>query len=273
MGALERNEERKNERLIERSYRKMDTSLTEDHRWALQLPRSAAGAIQSLRLLPGIEVGEEGDDFLWLRGAAASNALHLQLKTLPAIGRYVWLPDGGLRQWNSRLVTARLPELAWQPLRVWAEVRLPLARLSAGLPIRSTLGLIASREGGSSNALRLSFDEWFDWAIAAPLVRLAPLAYATRPDGDTLVLGLPLPSARGTHLVEREGVILSAGYTCNPDVSMTVVRRVFGATESELVYWDASGARLLNRDLFVPANRASLRATCLALNPASPNAD
>jgi hypothetical protein len=250
----------------------MNTTHSHDLGWAIRLPRAAAAEIQSLRLFPGIEVGEEGDS-LWLRGADASDVLELRLKTLPSTVRYVCLPEDRLREKNSRLASATLPALAWKPLLTWAKVVLPPARLPAGLPSRSQLRLVASLKAGCSNALSLTFDEWFGWVMNAPLVRLTPLVYATRPDGLTLVLGLPLPSAQGRYLVEREGVILPAGYACSPDVTLPVIRRVFGAAEHELVYWDEAGARLLNRDLFVPASRASLRATRLALSVALSDAD
>lgn len=250
----------------------MNTAFPRDLGWAIRLPLSAAAEIQALRLLPGIEVGEDGDS-VWLRGEAASDDLEARLKTLSAAARYVCLPEGRLRERTSRLATATLPALTWKPLRVWAEVMLPPSQLPAGLPCRLQLRLVAACEAGVSNALSLTFDAWWSWVVEAPLVRLAPLVYATRPDGMTLVLGLPLPSAQGRHLVARGGVILPAGYACSPDVTMPVIRRVFGAAEHELVYWDEAGARLLNRDLFVPASRASVRATRLALNGAVSDAD
>lgn len=231
--------------------------------WAIRMRRdaSAVAAMLALRLETGIEVGEDGDA-LWLRAdEPASDMLEARLKTLPAVARYARLPDGRLREHGSRLATAVLPELAWSSPRTWAELVLPPANPPAGLPLRSTLRLVSANETATANAMLLTFDEWIEWVMSAPQFRLTPLVYATRADGMTLVRGLPLPSAPGRHLVEREGVILPAGFACAPDLSMAVVRRALGATEQELVYWDADGARLLNHDLFAPAGRASVRAT------------
>lgn len=250
----------------------MNTGCSDNAGWAIRLPRAFAAEVYALRLFPGVELAEDGD-WVWLRGPDVSDALELRLKTLRAATRYVCLPDGRLREQNSRLATASLPALAWNPLRIRAEVTLPAVHLPAGLPSRAQLRLVAAQQPGVSNAISLSFDAWWEWAMEAPLVRLSPLVYATRPDGQTLVLGRPLPSAQGRHLVERDGVILPAGYACSPGVTTPVIRRVFGAAEHELVYWDEAGARLMNRDLFVPANRASLRATREALRETLSHAD
>ena len=232
--------------------------------WAVSLPRAAAAEACALRLEAGVELGE-APDAVWLRGRGEDEGLQRRLKTLPAEDRFVWLADGRLRPEGSRLATAGMPELAWAPIATWARLETPPARLPAGLPVRAGLRLVPAHAGGASNALLLEFAVWRDWALAAPAVRLERLVFAASGGGKVLVRGTPPPAAPGRHLVEKDGVILPAGFGCEPAVSATAIRRVCDAGEGEVVLWDEDGIRVLGRELFVPATRATVRATARAL--------
>ena len=232
--------------------------------WALRLPRAAAEKAVALRLEAGIEAGET-PDAVWLRGKGEDESLRRRLQTLPADGRFVWLENGRLRPEGSLLATAVLPELAWAPLRAWARVEAPAARLPAGLPARAGLRLVPSHAGGRSTALLLDLAVWRDWALAAPAARLERLVFAAAGDGRVLVRGTPPPAAPGRHLVEADGVAIPAGLRCEPTVSAFVIRSVCGAGEGDTVLWDETGAQVLGRELFVPATRAAVRASARAL--------
>lgn len=234
--------------------------------WAMRLPRAAAAEACALRLVAGIEVAETADA-LWLRGRGDDEGLKQRLKTLPADGRFVWRTDGRLRPEASLLATETLPELPWAPIRAWARVEPPPARLPAGLPARAGLRLAPAHSGAASNALLLDFGVWRDWALAAPVARLERLVFAVSDVVAGLVLarGRPTPAAPGRYLVETDGVLVPAGLACEPAVSATVIRRVFGAGEGDVLLWDEAGARVLGRELFVPATRAAVRESARAL--------
>jgi MoxR-vWA-beta-propeller ternary system domain bpX2 len=232
--------------------------------WALRLPRAVAAEACALRLEVGIEVGETPDS-VWLRGRGENEDLARRLKTLSASAWYVWLENGRMRPRGSLLATESMPELAWAPLRAWARIEPPPARLAAGLPLRVLPQLVASQATTASNALLLDFTTWSEWALRAPGARLERLAFATAADGKTLVLGAPVPAAPGRHCVATDGVVIPAGLAWEQAVSTEVIRRVCGAGEGEYVFWDEAGARILGRELFVPATRAAVRATRLAL--------
>lgn len=233
--------------------------------WALRLPRAVAAEACALRLEAGIEVGETPDS-VWLRGRGVDEALGRRLKTLPASAWYVWLENGRMRPRGSRLATESMPELAWAPLRAWARIEPPPARLAAGLSQRVQPRLVAAQTTAASNAMLLDFSTWSAWALRAPVARLERLEFATAADGKTLVLGAPAPSAPGRHCVATDGVVTPAGLTWEPLVSAEVIRRGCGAGEGDVVFWDESGARVLGRELFVPATRAAVRATRRALD-------
>lgn len=232
--------------------------------WAIKLPRAASAGVFGLRLNVGVEVGET-EETIWLRGLAGDAALRRRLLMLPALGRYVWDGEEKLRPEGSRLATERMPELPWAPILAWAKIEAPVARLPASVAERAVLRLVPATEtGGASNALWLEFAVWRDWALSAPVARLERLVFAASGES-ALVRGTPLPAAPGRHLVETDGVLIPAGLACAPAVSAGVLRRVWGVGEGDVVLWDEAGARVLGRELFVPATRANVRATVRAM--------
>ena len=234
--------------------------------WVVVLPLAERAAVMDLRLELGVLVAESATE-IWLRGEEADPALRDRLLTLPARARYVPLADGALRAWGDRLESARLPELTWQPLRAWARVEFPVAAVSGALLMPEELRLVAGDRAstGGINAVRVSLADWLPWALAAPAIRLRELRMAVNESGVALVLGLPLPSVPGRHFCAHDGVILPAGRVCEPAVGATVLRRICGAKEGDWVLWDEAGFQVLNRELFVPVTRASIRATGAAL--------
>src|SRR5262245_14101057 len=113
--------------------------------WALRLPFNAAGALRGLRLLEGIELGEDSVACeFWLRGRGGDETTTGALRGLPATMRYEWLPEDQLRRVGALLVSDRLPVIDWQPLRAWLRVRLPMAQLPADLPPPVLLEFVSS---------------------------------------------------------------------------------------------------------------------------------
>src|SRR5262249_31477007 len=70
--------------------------------WALCVAREDAASLASLRLMPGIEVGDAGFT-IWLRGQHCDEKFDVALSALPARSRYEWLASNQLRQINERI--------------------------------------------------------------------------------------------------------------------------------------------------------------------------
>lgn len=230
------------------------------HAWALRLPAGDVHAVAPLRLSEGIEIGE-AEGALWLRGRKADEALAAKLRALPAAARYTWVTEGDrLRPVGALLAAERLPATEWRPLRTWWSVVLPPARLPAEPP-RSGLTLVPSHAARVANAAVLPLAPWLDWMLTAPELRLARLRFAATPGGRCLVLGAPPPSLPCSACVEENGVVVPAGLAWQPAVSTKTLRRVLGAAEDAVIFWDAAGVHVLGAELFVPASRGAARAT------------
>ncbi len=237
--------------------------------WVLKLPRAAAGAVCALRLCAGVEVAETSEA-LWLRGPESDADLRKRLLSLPTMGRFRPTAGGKLQPEGSLLATEEMPDAAWTPIRSWATPELAPARLPADPVGRVTLRLEPAGDAvRSSNAMLLEFSRWQDWALQAPEARLERLSFAASASGRVLVCGTPTPSAPGRYFFEADGVLLPAGMRCVPAVPAAVLRQAWRAGEGDVVLWDEAGARVLGRELFVPATRANVRATARAREEAT----
>lgn len=245
----------------------MNQAAEANEAWVLTLPAASAVTVAALRLFPGLEIGV-AEDLLWLRGDRADDDLRGRLLGLPATARYRQAPDRRLRPEGSRLATRKTPPLSWRPLREWARVQPPPAGLPPSAPSPVTPGLVrATGAERPANARLLDFDVWRDWALSAPEARLTPLIFAATGER-ALVRGLPLPAAPGRYFVETDGLIAPAGMEWRPALPAAVLRRAWRAGDGDVILWDESGARILGRELFVPATRANVRATERAIREA-----
>ncbi|MDR1010573.1 MAG: hypothetical protein LBM04_05525, partial [Opitutaceae bacterium] len=239
--------------------------------WALCLPASAGATLGALRLLPAIEIAEttahnahdtlHAHDTLWLRGRSRDAGLENLLAAIPATARHDWLDGDRLRPQGSLLASEKLPALTWQPLRAWMRVTLPVAALPASRPAALALSLANSHDAQTANAAFMTLPAWRDWAMAAPALRLDRLRFAVSDEGLCIILGAPPPPVRCRLFWESEGIIVPCGMAWHPRVTGKTVRKIFGVSDGTIVFWDESGARFLNSEMFIPASRASVRAT------------
>jgi hypothetical protein len=235
--------------------------------WALCLAREDAASLAGLRLIPGIEVAEEGPD-VWLRGPPGDEPFGARLSALPARKRYERLALDQLRQIDQRIPSLRLPALRWQPLNAWLQVEWPAAALPGSEPARIRLHLARSTDERDSELLSTGLDEFRRFAEQAALVRLEPLQFAAAADRCVLVRGTPLPPLPGRRFVLHGGVAVPAGFAWQPAVSAEVLARRFGVTGDALVLWNEDGTiTRLHSEQFVPATRSALRATEQTLVP------
>jgi hypothetical protein len=248
--------------------------------WAIQLARQDAAALAALRLIPGVEVGEDGAT-IWLRSKTADENLSAKLAGLPALARYEWLASNQLRAMDQRIPSTQLPNLRWLPITEWLKVEAPTAALPGilDLPAASKpsedgqpatfnlqpLTLVRSSIENEPELLLTTIDEFTRFAEAAPQVRLDRLQFAANADGSVLVRGLPLPPLPGKRFALHGAVAVPAGYSWHPAVSAEVLASRFGITGDTLILWYDDGTfTRLHSEQFVPASRSALRATAAA---------
>ena len=229
--------------------------------WALCLAREDAGALAALRLMPGVEVAEAGQE-IWLRGPPGDERLAAKLSALPAGARYERLAQDQLRLIDRRIPARRLPVLSWRPLPAWLRVELPAAALPGIKPAPVPLRLTRSSDEREPGLLLTGLDEFWRFAEQAARVRLEPLQFAADADGQVLVRGRPLPPLPGRRFAVHAGVAVPAGLTWQPAVSPEVLGRCFGVSGDALVLWSEDGTiTRLHGEQFVPATRSAVRAT------------
>ena len=231
--------------------------------WVICLASEDAASMAGLRLTSGIEVAE-ADRKIWLRGPAAGDSIAAPLQRLPALARYE-VKGNRLRDLGCCIPSQVLPPLAWQGLKTWMQVERPHQQTVSEIkpelspaPVR----LVRSTEEREPTLLLTSLQDWHEFAISAPEVRLKPLRFAVNEEARVLVQGEPLPPLPGPRFVVEGNVAAPAGFTWRPAVGSAVLARLLGARDQELalLYEDGTCCRV-QTEQFVAASRAAVRAT------------
>ena len=118
--------------------------------WAIRLAREDAAALAALRLVPNLEIAEDGAT-IWLRSKTTDENLAAKLAGLPARERYEWLPSNALRATDKRIPSAQLPNVRWQPITEWLSVAAPTAALPGIFGVAPDRGCVGG-EGTSRSA-------------------------------------------------------------------------------------------------------------------------
>jgi hypothetical protein len=226
--------------------------------WAARLARDAAGALDALRLAPGLELlATDGD--LWLRARDPDAETLAQLRTVPWSESYTVLADGSLRPAGRFLPEGSLPGGEWQPLTTALAPTLPSPAFTASRPAGVPLQLIEAREWFAPNLVITSPEAWGAFVETTAEVRLARLRFA-QTDDEVVVRGDPLPALSGEHFVENAGVAIPVDTSFSPAVSAATVRAALGLGAGDLAVWKRSGeiARI-PREAWLPADRATVR--------------
>ncbi len=234
-------------------------------RWAVTIAVEDAACVASLRLVPGIEIGEQLNE-VWLRGQPGDQQLQARLLCLPAVRRYEWLGDDKLRPVDRRIPAERMPNLRWQSLQAWLQVASPVGALPGNKPRPAALTLARSADEREPELLLTSLAEFREFAANAAEVRLSRLQFSASDRGEVLVRGRPLPPLPGRRFVLHGCVAVPAGFFWTPPVSAEVLARCFAASLDTLVLWNENNTiSRLHAEQFVPASRSASQATQKAL--------
>lgn len=231
--------------------------------WAIRLALEDAGALASLRLVPGVEVSVT-ETAVWARCQHLDESLDATIRGLPVVTRYTWLEEDLLLEEGRRIPSGKLPSPPWVPIAHWMVPRLPLTASTAELPEPENLSLKRSTLEAPAHLLLTSLQDWNAYASTACEIRLAHLSFAINNLGQTLIRGNPLPPLPGQRWTEVEGVGIPLGYVWYPTVSSATLARVWGANPHRLVLWHPDGhAEWIQSEQFIPASRSNVRASCL----------
>lgn len=246
--------------------------------WAVRLDQTRPNHLSELRLRNDIKVGEVADQ-VWLRGEC-ENSVDPPIRSLPG-DHFTIACENQLVPVGKQVPLGFLPTTDWRSLREWLQVSPPVARWAKAEAPTARLSLQSLAESGSSNdfrsavasedvasAILVTLDVWHSYADSAPQVRLGRLRFAAAADGRILVLGTPLPPLPGTHFVIIEQIAIPAGRRWVPNIDPTVVRSVFGVSDSLVLWYSTDSWELIPPDAFVAATRMAIRSTFSSLKEA-----
>lgn len=230
--------------------------------WAARVPPSAEGESAELRLDARV-MARRVDGALWLRGTGLDALLTRRLAALRGSLRGLVDELGHFRPSGSRVPYCTLPEHGWVPL---AEILVPGVRstnLPGLAPEPVDLALERSECEATCEMLALPFAAFLAWGLAAPGLRLAPLAFAVADDGRTLVRGKPLPPLPGTLFTIEDEVAVPAGHR----IATRIPRGTFATSAGALVVLGTDGSlQRIPREAFARATHSALRSTAGRLN-------
>jgi hypothetical protein len=230
---------------------------------ALVLAQADLEQLGALRCLPQLVAAWQGDR-IWLRGIAVEQAEDPAILRLPALARYHVGEDQLLFLPGAVTPVAYLPTLAWQPITAFIVPEMPVAAYGGIVEEQVPVTLVPAPDEQPAIGLRCTLAHLQAWCEAAPEVRIQVLHYAVAQDGDTIVLGDPLPTIPGQVLWECEGLLLPAGHAlAYPVLAATIVRLLdAAATHRLLLHADGSWERI-SRTNFIPATRSGIRQTTI----------
>jgi hypothetical protein len=239
--------------------------------WVIRLALADAASLSPLRLSRSIEVAEK-ERFIWVRGASGDEKIERLLRALPAIARYEVTSGNRLRNLESRIPAETLPALNWQPVNTWLRVQTPSTNPRA--PSRTPhvggyqcfgsvpLRIIRSTEERPITLVMTSLDDWREFAVNAPEIRLRQLRFAVDEAGNVVIRGKPLPPLPGRQFVLDGNVAVQAGFRWEPAVSAEVLSRRLGLSADALALFHEEGTfSRIEAEQFVPATRGAVRET------------
>ncbi|MCB1094558.1 MAG: hypothetical protein KDN22_03165 [Verrucomicrobiae bacterium] len=235
--------------------------------WAVELSAADGESARALRLAPGIEARfTEDRSRLWLRGADLDVDSFRLVRKLPCLRRFTLLEDGRGIIEGKTVPSITLSGSGWVPLRHLSPLLPPTARpcgtAASTAQIRLTPGVSEAR----AEVLCLPFQTWFEYAIAAPAIRLAPLRFAVSEDGQAIIHGNPLPPLLGEFFTLNHSIATPAGWSLTPPVAPALLAERFQLNEGDiLLFHTDETCELIDASGLAQASRSAVRETATAL--------
>lgn len=267
-------------------------------RWVACVADADAHVLLPLREWQALEVARDPGGSparTWVRGAAPDARLLAALRRVPGLRRFTIDERDRMVAAGASVPCAVLPPLRWRSIReafpVDAPPRIPAAPSTteglsacAASPGASAGGSLAvddpdpaSAFSGAalrtvrspveleSGAVVTRVDALAAWSARAPQVRLDPLRFAVDATGRAVVIGRPVPPVPGVRLVERDGILVPAGFAVDPPLPASSLREALGLLPGEAALLPAGGelegrVDVIPADSFAPLRRSAVRA-------------
>jgi len=229
--------------------------------WLASLQPTAIANLGCLREWPNVEVCEEDDQLVWLRGPHLEERLLLALRSLLGCQIFRSLEDGQLVPENATLPQGHVPHGRWTSLQRWLTISVPTKRFAAPIESKVAISLARSARIEMPSLLRISMTEWSSYANTAPQLRLERLQFAASHQ-QAILVGEPLPPIRGDTFYVRQGVAVPVGFDWQPALDARVLRRAFGLGEGDIaLLLPEGGCCVIRSDQFCGATRSAVRLT------------
>lgn len=163
--------------------------------WVISLPLGSENLLTGLWDLGQAEVLQSAER-IWLKDKLWNDSYERRFHSLLGCECFWSLPDKQLLPHGCQVVNGYLPEGDWVPLQKWLQFALPVRDEAFAVPARTPLKLLRSSNELPANLILLSLEDWHEYVISAPQVRLRPLEFSVSEDCFAFVQGSPLPPNR-----------------------------------------------------------------------------
>jgi hypothetical protein len=227
--------------------------------WAACFPQSSLQSALHLRVRSDVKACQEGE-IIWLTGAGSFEEIDPLLRRVPKMIRYTVQADNTITRMGWRIPERKLPAANWSAFSAIAELHPQPAALPAGARTTVPIQIVRSAHSEEPSAMLCPIQFWVDYAMTAPGVRLKPLHFAVREDGQTLILGSPLPPLRGLYLIDRAGLLLPGGYCWAPRLEAQIIRRSMNLATNDFALFNLDGSyELIPAENIIAASRSAAR--------------
>lgn len=218
-------------------------------------------ATAGLRKDSAVKVAQDVNypNWLWLRG----EEINSRVLALPFEQFYQFDESGKkLVPLGAILPVRFVPELEWKTL---SSTLIP-EKLPSKLPISTIsevpITRVSASEMLSANLIRVSAEDWCDFANSAADIRLKSLSFAASIEGAVIVRGSPLPSMPGERLVELNGIAANLAYTWSPAIATDILRKHLSLAGKDLAILLPNGCwEKVEAENFISATRSAARQT------------
>lgn len=212
----------------------------------------------SVRRMPGLKAAWDME-YIWLK---APNNGPL-LASLPVTKHYTLKDNDLLFLPGAKTPVSRLKNLNWQDIKDFIPVSLPVAALPGIVDSAIPVKLKRSAEPRATKALLTTLSYWKAYAGTAPDSRLQYLRFAVSEEGETLVVGQPLPTLPGRAFWAQDNCLLPAGFDFDPPLFGELIREQLPEGTWQLFDTDGTRQTIFLADL-QQATRSAVRLTLIA---------
>jgi hypothetical protein len=208
----------------------------------------------SIRNVPGWKAARDGPE-IWLRGPVSNGLFQTAINSLPMESCYLVDDEGRLFPAGKQTPVAILKDLAWQNLRDFLPLEMPVSAMPGEADGRVQIKLVRSNVEQDVFALKIDFKDWKTYVETAPAIRLQQLRFAVSDVKEVLVTGNPVPALKGQRYWRNRNLLLPAGFDFDPPVLADLL-----PASGDFILFDEQGNReTIPAVAFAAAKRTTVR--------------